>query len=279
MIIDEEVKTDELPEGSTVEGQGEELPPDTDTGQPEGLEVPTFEDQETESEKEEQAAPQWVKELRKQNKEDKKRIKALEQELAAKAEAEKKPAEIGPKPTLEGCDYDADVFESRLIEWTEQKRKVDEAKKAEADAAEATKKDFQVKLEGYAKLKSEIKAPDFDESENEVTATLSQTQQGVIVQYAANPAALVYALGKNESKLKALAAIKDPIAFALEMKSMEAQVKTTKRNPPPPEKVPESAGRGIGGAVESQLERLREEAEKTGDYSKVVAFKNQQRNK
>jgi len=32
------------------------------------------------------------------------------------------------------------------------------------------------------------------------------------------------------------------------------------------------------GAVDSNLERLRAEAERTGDYTKVIAYKNQKRN-
>ena len=71
-------------------------------------------------------APEWVRELRKKNREDTRRIRELEEQLRATKGEGQKPVTLGPKPTLEAHDYDADKYEAALANWYEQKRAVDE---------------------------------------------------------------------------------------------------------------------------------------------------------
>ena len=106
---------------------------------------------------------------------------------------------------------------------------------------------------------------------------LSVTQQGIIVKGAQNAAVVIYALGKNSTKLKELSSITDPVKFAFAVANLEKDLKvTTRKAPPPPEKtVTGSAPKS--GVVDSQLERLRAEAEKTGNYSKVAQYQRQKR--
>ena len=100
-----------------------------------------------------------------------------------------------------------------------------------------------------------------------------------MVQGAKNPALVVYALGKNPAKAKELASISDPVKFAFAVANLEAQLKVTPRKPKPePERVLSGSSRAISGTVDSQLERLREEAARTGDMSKVMAYKRQKQN-
>ena len=66
-----------------------------------GDEKPPVEDEE------EKTAPKWVKDLRRQTKEQARRIRELEQEAAAKVAPAEKAPDLGPKPTLDDCDYDA----------------------------------------------------------------------------------------------------------------------------------------------------------------------------
>ena len=90
---------------------------------------------------------------------------------------------------------------------------------------------------------------------------------------------VIYALGKNVKKAQALAAIEDPIEFAFAISDLEKDLKVTKRKTAP---APEKTVRGnaaVSGTVNSQLERLRAEAEKTGNYTKVAAYKAQLRAK
>lgn len=226
---------------------------------------------------EQNAAPEWVRELRKQNRELARRAKELEAKLAGTAET--KPAvTLGKKPTLAEHDYDEEKFDTALSSWYDRKRAV-EAEQAKARSAEeAQKAAWQATLDAYGKEKASIKVPDFEDAESTILETFNVTQQGVILQGADKPALLVYALGKNPAKAKELAAISDPVKFSFAVAKLESQLRVSKREaPPPPERVVTSTARG--GLADSTLERLRTEAEKTGDYSKVAAYKRQLKEK
>jgi hypothetical protein len=222
-------------------------------------------------------APEWVRELRKSHRELQRKNRELEDKLRTTTTTEPKPVTLGPKPTLEDYGYDAEKFEAALEEWHEQKRQVSEqTARAEAET-KAANDAWQVKLAAYGKAKTELKVRDFDDAESSVQEVLSITQQGIILQGAENPALVIYALGKNQAKAKELASITDPVKYAFAVAKLETQLKVTNRKAAPP---PEKSVRGTGstsGSVDSQLERLRAEAEKTGNYSKVVAYKRSKR--
>lgn len=93
-----------------------------------------------------------------------------------------------------------------------------------------------------------------------------------------NPALVVYALGKNPKKAKELAEIKDPVKFAFAVAKLETQLKVNRKTPPPVMKTVSGTG-PVSGSVDSTLERLREEAARTGDMSKVFKYKQQLRQK
>ena len=265
-----EVEDEDL-EGSDTEAEADEA--DEDEGFVAvtiGEEAPPPEDEETER------APEWVRDLRKQYREEKRRNKELQEQLA-KTTGAAKVAELGEKPTLEKADYDTERYEKELAAWYERKRKHDEveaARRAEADAAE---REWKQKLEGYQSAKATLKVRDYDEAEDVVQDAFTVTQQGMILQGAENPALLVYALGKNPKRAKELASIKDPVKFAFAVAKLETQLKVTKRKATSkPEPKVTGTGR-ISGAVDSTLERLRADAERTGDYSKVFQYKKQKR--
>lgn len=225
-------------------------------------------------------APDWVRELRTKHRETSKRVRELEEENA-RLKGTGKPAAVtvGEKPTLEGCDYDAERFERELESYQARKRAADEQDRKKRDAEQAEKDAWQAKLDAYGKSKGELKVKDYDDVETIVTDTLNGTQQGIILNGAENPALLVYALGKNPKKAKELASITDPVKFAFAVAKLETQLKVTPRKAPPP---PENIVKGsapVSGSVDSQLERLRADAAKTGDFTKVHQYKKQQREK
>lgn len=225
----------------------------------------------------EEPAPTWVKELRKSHRELQRRNRELEARLTTQQAAPPAPV-VGKKPTLEDCDYDAEKFEKSLADWFERKRHADEAEARARAAQESQQKEWKGKLDGYAKARASLRVSDFEEAESFVTENFSVTQQGVLIQGSENPHHVVYALGKNPSKAKELAAIKDPIKFAFAVAKLEAQLKVTSRKPAAaPEKTISGTGR-VSGAVDSTLEKLRAEAEKTGNYSKVIAYKRGKKN-
>ena len=224
-------------------------------------------------------APEWVRELRKQHRQLQREKRELEEKLKTVSQPAERPIAVGKKPTLEEYDYDAEKYESELASWFERKAKADEAqaraRRAELDAQNA----WQAKLDNYGKARGELKVRDFEDAEAQVSETFNVTQQGVLLQGAENPALLVYALGKNPSKAKELASIQDPVKFAFAVAKLETQLKVQNRKAAtPPEKTVRGTG-PVSGAVDSTLERLRADAERTGDFSKVMAYKRQQKAK
>jgi len=221
-------------------------------------------------------APEWVKELRKTNREKERRIRELEARLQT-TQIENKPIALGKKPTLEEHDYDAERFEASLADWFERKRQADEANAKQEAEVMNQQKAWQSKLDGYSKAKAELRVKDYEDAEEVAQQLLSVVQQGVVLQGAENPALVVYALGKNPAKAKELAEIKDPVKFAFAVAKLEKELKVSnRRQAPAPERIVTGTGRS-SGAVDSTLERLREEAARTGNMTKVIQYKAQKR--
>ena len=221
-------------------------------------------------------APEWVKELRKTNRELQRQNRELQGRLQA-APPETKPVVIGNKPKLEDHDYDADKYEEALTDWFDRKRQADEVNAKQEAEVMNQQKAWQAKLDGYGKAKAELRVKDFEDAEEVAQQVFSITQQGVLLQGADNPALVVYALGKNPAKAKELAEIKDPVKFAFAVAKLEKDLKVTnRRQAPAPERIISGTGRS-SGAVDSTLERLRADAERTGNMTKVIAYKAQKR--
>lgn len=227
------------------------------------------------NEEESQPAPEWVRKVRQQNRELQKELREVRQKLN---QSVPKEPELGEKPTLERFDYDAARFENELASWFDKKLRADERAAAAKAEAELAGKRWQGKLDAYGQAKAVLGVQDFDEAEAAVYDLLDQTQQGIIVSGAKDAALVVYAIGKNEEVARQLAAIKDPVEFAFAVARLEGQLKVSTRAPAT---APEARISGNGrpsGTVDSTLERLRAEAAKTGDYTKVTAYKRQKRN-
>lgn len=272
-VADDETQADEQTAGEQMAANEEPGADDEVVVAIDG-ESPTPEEQ-----AEHEQAPEWVRELRRKNREDSKKIRELEEQLrtAQAGKTETNPVDPGPKPKLEDHDYDAEKYEAALEEWYGRKRKADEAAAQVEREKQAQTEAWNAKMSGYGKAKSELKVKDFEDAEAAVLATLSQTQQGIVVQGAKNPALVVYALGKNPKKLQELAAIKDPVEYAFAVARLETQLKVTTRKAAPPPETPVKGSAPSSGAVDSHLERLRAEAAKTGDYSKVTAYRRTKR--
>jgi len=265
--VEIEVSEDESADGQQAVGSDDEHAEESD-------EVVVSIGEESPPTEEEVRAPEWVRELRKANREKERRIRELEARLATTA-PENKPVQLGPKPKLEDHDYDAERFEQALDAWHERKRQHDLETERVRQAEQAQQQAWQAKLEGYSKAKAELKVRDYEDAEAIAQEVFSVTQQGVILQGAENPALVVYALGKNPKKAADLAKITDPVKFAFAVARLEKELKVTNRRAAPaPERIVQGTGRA-SGTVDSTLERLRAEAEKTGNYTKVLQYKRQ----
>ena len=272
---DEEIETEQVGDEQNSDADQQDQDSGNDDAEDDADEVIVSIGEEAPPPEEQAHAPGWVKELRKANREKEKRIRELEAKLTQTTE--KKPVILGPKPKLEDHDYDADRFEAALADWFDRKRVADaEAQKAQ-QAEQAQKQAWQEKLDGYGKAKAELRVRDFEDAEAVAQELFNITQQGVVLQGADNPALVIYALGKNPKKATELAKIEDPVKFAFAVAKLEKELKVTNRKAAPaPERMISSTGR-VSGAVDSTLERLREEAARTGNMTKVIQYKAQKR--
>ena len=222
-------------------------------------------------------APEWVRELRKTNRELQRQNRELQGKLQSTAQTETKPVVLGKKPSLEDHDYDSEKYELALSNWFDQKRQVEDINAKQEAEVMNQQKAWQSKLDGYGKAKAELRVKDYEDAEAVAQELFSITQQGVVLQGADNPALVIYALGKNPKKAKELSDIKDPVKFAFAVAKLEKELKVTNRKAaPPPERIVSGTGR-VSGAVDSTLERLREDAARTGNMTKVIQYKQQKR--
>jgi hypothetical protein len=225
---------------------------------------------------EEQAAPEWVRELRREHRELKKRNRELESRVSQSTETNP-VVTLGAKPSLEALDYDTEKYEQSLADWYERKRLVDDQQAKARRSEEEQQRAWNAKLEGYVEAKTKLKVRDYDDAEEVAQQLFNVVQQGVMIQGAENPALVIYALGKNPKKAKELAAIDDPVKFAFAVAKLESQLKISNRKAATKPEKTFSATAPARGAVDSTLERLREEASKTGNMDKVMAYKRAQK--
>lgn len=262
-------------EHKSIGDQGDDQ--DTESNEGDSDEVIVSIGEEAPPPEEQTHAPEWVRELRKTNRELQRQNRELQGKLQSTVQTETKPVVLGKKPSLEEHDYDADKFEAALANWFERKRQADEAAAKQEAEVMNQQKAWQAKLDGYGKAKAELRVKDFEDAEAVAQELFNITQQGVVLQGADNPALVIYALGKNPKKAKELSDIKDPVKFAFAVAKLEKELKVTNRKAaPPPERIVSGTGR-VSGAVDSTLERLREEAARTGNMTKVIQYKTQKR--
>lgn len=277
IVVEDEGQSTEqtTDEHKSIDDQGEDQT--TEDGEGDNDEVIVSIGEEAPPPEEQTHAPEWVRELRKTNRELQRQNRELQGKLQSTAQTETKPVVLGKKPSLEDYDYDADKFEEALATWFDRKRQADEAQAKQEAEVMNQQKAWQAKLDSYGKAKAELRVKDFEDAEAVAQELFNITQQGVVLQGADNPALVIYALGKNPKKAKELSDIKDPVKFAFAVAKLEKELKVTNRRAaPPPERIVSGTGR-VSGAVDSTLERLREEAARTGNLTKVIQYKAQKR--
>lgn len=220
-------------------------------------------------------APQWVKDLRKSQRELQRQNRDLQKKLEqAEKTGAPKTEPVGKRPSLDEFDYDTEKYEAALDGWYKRKQAAEQADR-EASTEEAQRQQAWTKRLGiYEDSKKQLRVQNFAEAEASVFSALDVTQQGIIVQGADNPAAIVYALNHHPTRLAELAAMKDPVQFAVAIGKLETKLKMTPRTQaPPPEKRIRGSGTGKGNSMEATLDKLRAKAEETGDYTEVTRHK------
>jgi len=229
-------------------------------------------------------APSWAKKLRETAEDRRKRLREAERELKElRAKVAPAPQEqaLPPKPSIMDDDIDGDeeLFAERLEGWLAQKAKHEEKQQAAKRQQQEADERWQGRLTTYNEGKKAIRAPDYVDAEESVQSAFDQTQHGIMVYNAKDPVLLEYALGKNPKVLAELAAIKEPMQFTWRLAQIEKDLKVEKRKPAAAPEKRVSGSTGLGVSSDKRLEELREEAARTGNFDKVMAYKRQMRGK
>lgn len=211
-----------------------------------------------------QAAPEWVKQLRKENRELKKQLKQTPQQPQV--------APLREKPTITDHDFDSEAYEADLEQWFNEKAQYDEVINAQKAKDEAIDNRYVASVDKMRKI-----APDYDEVEESVVATLSPEKQGLLKIGIEDTAKLVYALGKSPNKLAELEQL-DPVSFVKQLGIMEFQMSQKSRNPNKPQPKQHELTGGAGGG-DGKLAKLEAEAEKTGDRTAIREYRKRMKQK
>lgn len=285
----EELETTETTEEADPETQDTDLPeesggeaPDEEGGAPEEesdeISV-SFGDAEPEREEEadDASASAPFRAMRKANREQAKQLKKLRAEMAERD----KPAEpeVTEAPSLEACGYDEEIYALKMEKHLEGKRVTAKKRAEEDEATKVSQQAWQAQIDRYETQKTELAAPEYEESEEVVQELFTPQQQAMMVQGCDNTARLFYALGRNPTEAKKLAGESDPVKFSFAAAKLETKLKMKRSKKPTtvPESIP--SGTGNSNTSDNALTKLRAKAATTGDYSQVVRYKAEQRRK
>jgi len=186
--------------------------------------------------------------------------------------AERDAARLAPvdepapeRPTIEGCGYNTEIYDAKLRDFFAAEAKADEKKQARLAEVKAADEDYQTRLGGYVAGKASLRAADMDTAESVVRSKLTVEQQNVLIRNSDNPAQVVLALGRSKKALDDLASVKDIDRFAYSLAKLEGKITVTQKAPPPPESKLRGGGPSVN--VAPKLEKLKEQAQRSGDYT------------
>ena len=255
-VIDDEQDIDEDSQDDEQDGESD------DSADDDVLEFSFDDDGEESDPFKGQEAPEWVKQVRKENRELKRQLKQRESQQHEQQQA------LREKPTLDAHEYDSDAYEQDYAAWLSEKSQ-HEAK------AQAEQQKYQHYDERYKSSVDAVRAKvaDYDEIEQSIVDTVPAQRQALIKMLVDDPARMVVALGKSPAQLEKLSSL-DDIQFAKQIVLMEQQMssKSKSRNPNKPKPKTHEL-EGAAGGTDTKLAKLEAEAAKTGDRSKVIAYK------
>lgn len=254
------------PEGMEIDEPEDDPDADTPEGDEDGEDEFTIE---LEGEEAQDETP-LIKQLREQIRERDKRLSVYQKTEAPKIE-------VGPEPDMadDDVDYDQDKFKEKWRAWDERRRKAEAQESEQAQANAVREQENQRRLISYKAQAAALPVKDFDAAESAVVSALPEIHQSALLAYTDNPAKMVYALARHPQMLDKLANEPDPIKAIIMARDMERNLKVTQRKrPPAPES--ETIQRGSarpGLSSDKELERLEKEADRTGDRTKLIAYR------
>jgi len=261
--------TEEAPTDADFDENGDEIGYERDDEEQKAREEDEFGiDIEVEGDNEPDEEPHLAKKLRAEVRERNKRIKELEARLAPK------PVDIGKKPDLwEDCEGDPDKFEADLLAWTERKRQAEQAERSQTEQQTTQQQAFEKKNIAYRANAAKMGMRDIEKYEQSVIDSLGADYLGAIVRYADDPAKVVAGLGRNSHILDKIADESDPVIRLKLMFQLEKQMVIKRKGAAAPEAGTILKGTANVSGGDKALEKLEKDAERTGDRSKLIAYK------
>lgn len=255
-----------------VEGKDEPLTITIDDGSEGDTEA---EDDESEVDGDENTGT--IRYFRKRFKKQQRQIAELRERLG-KAGVGAEPPPLEKPPLLADCDYDEEEHRRRSEKWLEQKLQHslrEETKKRELEKNAA---DWQRKLAQYNTGKEMLGARDYSDAEETVKSTLGDVKFTQILEGAAHPEDVIYALAQHPDVLEKLADLQSNNTFAWRAAELQGRIVKVKPKKPaaPPERIPKATAQATG-MTQSKEELLRKKAHETGEFSELHEFQRQQR--
>jgi len=215
-------------------------------------------------------------------------VKRLRAELRDRERklAENRPQEqeivVGEKPTLENCEYDEERFDVAYQEWLDRKAAADRQQQSRQTVEQlraAEYRDLEIRYRASA-AKLPVRQEVFDEADAAVRQALPEAIQVAIAKYMDDPAKVVLALGKHPARLAAIADEPDPVKQLFMIRDLQGAIKVTRRSAPAPEADTIQRGSAsMSASSDKHLAKLEQEAARTGDRSKLIAYKAEKQKK
>jgi hypothetical protein len=119
-----------------------------------------------------------------------------------------------PRGHAEEFDFDGIKYRDALLAWNDAQAQGRRAGRRRAPGAGSRQASLECEAESYNTAKAALRVDDFDGAEHVVRETMSQTQQGVILQRCRQARAGGLRAGPQPGQGEGTGGIKDPVKFA-----------------------------------------------------------------
>lgn len=217
--------------------------------------------------------PALVKHLRGTIKEKERELKELRRQSQQSVPQQPVISQPPRMPKLDDADieYDEAVYHERMTKWAEENGKYLEQKRAQEQQQEQLQAVHQQKVANYQQRVKALKVQGYQEAEQAVLDDIPLVIQNAILHESEKPEMVVLALGRNADLRKQLAEATNPVAIGRLLERIEAKARIMPKAKTTAATTPEV--KGSNGAVINNLDKLREKAEQSGDYTAYLAAK------
>ncbi|WP_323083921.1 scaffolding protein [Providencia alcalifaciens] len=176
-----------------------------------------------------------------------------------------------PQLSDEGIDYDDAIYSQKVQEWAESNAKYQSQKAEQERQQQSLQQAHQQKIASYQERVKSLKVSGYQQAEQAVIEEVPEQIQAMIIHFAEKPEMVVLALGRNAELRQQMANATDPVAVGRLIGSIESKAKIMPKPKNKAAATPEV--KGGTGAVLNNLDKLKEKARETGDWSQYFAAK------